>query len=377
MSQARGRVLVTGGAGFIGSHVVDRLLTRGYVVRILDALLPQVHSSFPPDYLNPEAELLVGDVRDRAMVKRALDGVDTVLHLAAAVGVGQSMYQIEHFTSVNVMGTATLLDVLVQERRPLRRIVVASSMSLYGEGLFQCPEHGPQAPAPRPAAQLAARDWSVHCPLCDAAMDARPTPESKPLIPTSIYAINKRDHEEMILVGARSLGIPALALRFFNVYGARQALSNPYTGVAAIFSSALLNGQRPLVFEDGLQSRDFVHVSDIAEACVLAAEKVEVTDEVLNVGTGTATDLLTLFDLLRREIAGASGIEPQVLGKFREGDIRSCYADISRIRARLGYQPKVALSDGVQELAAWVASQTSRSLSTQALKELETHRLVR
>jgi dTDP-L-rhamnose 4-epimerase len=377
MTQARGRVLVTGGAGFIGSHVVDRLLARGYPVRILDALLPQVHSSFPPEYLNPEAELIVGDVRDRVMVKRALDGVDTVLHLAAAVGVGQSMYQIEHFTSVNVMGTATLLEVLVQERRPLRRIVVASSMSLYGEGLFECPTHGPQAPAPRPAAQLAARDWSLHCPRCEAPMDPRPTPESKPLIPTSIYAINKRDHEEMILVGARSLGIPALALRFFNVYGARQALSNPYTGVAAIFSSALLNGQRPLVFEDGLQSRDFVHVSDIAEACVLAAEKVDVTDEVLNVGTGTATDLLTLFDLLRREIAGSPGIEPQVLGKFREGDIRSCYADISRIRARLGYEPKVALRDGVKELAAWVASQTSRSLSTQALKELEAHRLVR
>ena len=377
MTQALGRVLVTGGAGFIGSHVVDRLLARGYAVRILDALLPQVHSTFPPDYLNAEAELLVGDVRDRAMVKRALDGVETVLHLAAAVGVGQSMYQIEHFTSVNVMGTATLLDVLVDERRPLRRIVVASSMSLYGEGLFECPAHGPQAPVPRPAAQLAARDWSVHCPRCDAAMDARPTPEGKTLIPTSIYAINKRDHEEMVLVGARSLGIPALALRFFNVYGARQALSNPYTGVAAIFSSALLNGQSPLVFEDGLQSRDFVHVSDIAEACVLAAEKVDVTDEVLNVGTGAATDLLTLFDLLRHEIPGASGVEPQVLGKFREGDIRSCYADISRIRMRLGYEPKVALRDGVQELAAWVASQTSRSLSTQALKELETHRLLR
>src|SRR5262245_41158976 len=190
MTQARGRVLVTGGAGFIGSHVVDRLLARGYDVRILDALLSQVHSSFPPDYLNPEADLIVGDVRDRAMVKRALDGVDTVLHLAAAVGVGQSMYQIEHFTSVNVMGTATLLEVLVQERRPLRRIVVASSMSLYGEGLFECPTHGPQSAPPRPATQLAARDWSVHCPRCDAAMDPRPTPEDKPLIPTSIYAIN-------------------------------------------------------------------------------------------------------------------------------------------------------------------------------------------
>ncbi|HET7292430.1 MAG TPA: NAD-dependent epimerase/dehydratase family protein [Vicinamibacteria bacterium] len=377
MTQARGRVLVTGGAGFIGSHVVDRLLARGYAVRVLDALLPQVHASFPPDYLNPEAELLVGDVRDRAMVKRALEGVETLLHLAAAVGVGQSMYQIEHFTSANVMGTATLLEALVRDRPPLRRIVVASSMSLYGEGLFACPADGPQAAPPRPAEQLERRDWSVHCPRCGAAMDPRPTPETKPLIPTSIYAINKRDHEEMTLVAARSLGISAVALRFFNVYGARQALSNPYTGVAAIFSSALLNGQRPLVFEDGLQGRDFVHVSDIAEACALAAERTDVADEVLNVGTGEATDLLTLFDLLRREIAGAAGIEPQILGKFREGDIRSCYADISRIRERLGYEPRVALRDGVRELAAWVASQTSRSLSAQAYQELEAHRLVR
>src|SRR5262245_37571728 len=199
MAEERGRVLVTGGAGFIGSHVVDRLLEGGYEVRILDALLPQVHGSFPPDYLNPEAELHVGDVRDRDAVRRALEGVHTLLHLAAAVGVGQSMYQIEHFTSVNVMGTATLLQALVDSRIPLRRIVVASSMSLYGEGQFVCPACGPQAPSPRPAAQLQFRNWSVHCPRCGTPMEPAPTPETKPLVPTSIYAINKRDHEEMVL----------------------------------------------------------------------------------------------------------------------------------------------------------------------------------
>ena len=208
-------------------------------------------------------------------------------------------------------------------------------------------------------------------------MEPLPTPETKPIFPTSIYAIGKRDQEEMVLVTARTLGIPAVALRFFNVYGDRQALSNPYTGVAAIFSSALLNRRAPLIFEDGRQSRDFVHVSDIVEACRLAIEHEEVRDEIINVGTGVATDLLTLLELLKREIPGARHVEPQILGRFREGDIRSCYADISKARTRLGYEPRVRLEDGVQGLAAWVASQAAQSLSGEALRELQAHGLIR
>lgn len=369
------RVLITGGAGFIGSHLADRLLAAGYEVRALDALLPQVHPHGPPAYLDRAVELQVGDVRDAAAVDRALDGADLLVHFAAAVGVGQSMYEVGHYCAVNVQGTATLLESLVKKGRPLRRMLVASSMSIYGEGLYTCPRCGPQAPPPRPAPQLAARDWAMRCPACRAAMDPLPTPETKPLLPTSIYAINKRDQEEMVLAMGRALGIPAVALRFFNVYGARQALSNPYTGVAAIFSSALLNGQAPLVFEDGRQLRDFVHVGDVARACHLALEADGVTDEVVNVGTGAPCDLLRLLSLLQGALGGAPRA-PEIVGRFRAGDIRACTADVTRARERLGFVAEMALDDGIRELAAWVASQTSSSESARALRELDRLRLV-
>jgi dTDP-L-rhamnose 4-epimerase len=372
----RQRILVTGGAGFIGSHLVDRLLALGHPVRILDALLPQVHPNGRPGYLNGEAELRVGDVRDPDAVRSALDGVESIVHLAAAVGVGQSMYEVVHYSSVNVLGTATLLEAIVKQRLEPRRILVASSMSIYGEGQYECAGCGPQAPGPRPAKQLSERDWAMRCPRCATAMASRPTPEDKPLAPTSVYAINKRDQEEMVLTVARSLGLAAVALRFFNVYGDRQALSNPYTGVAAIFSSALLNGRRPLVFEDGLQARDFTHVSDIVEGLVLALER-DARDVAINLGTGQPTDLLELSNLLRRELPGAAAIEPDVVGRFREGDIRSCYADLTRARAILGFEPRVSLREGVRTLASWVAGQQSLDRSPEALAELRRHGLVR
>lgn len=370
---ARRTVLITGGAGFIGSHLADELLARGDNVRILDALLPQVHPDGAPGYLNPEAELQIGDVRDDAAVQRALEGVNAVVHLAATVGVGQSMYEIKHYCSVNVQGTATLLEAIVKGPHRPDRLLVASSMSIYGEGLFQCPSCGPKVPKLRPREQMESRDWSVRCPDCGEAMKEAATPETKPVLPTSVYAVNKRDQEEIVLAVARSLGIPAVALRFFNVYGDRQALSNPYTGVAAIFSGCLLNGRRPPLFEDGEQVRDFVHVSDIVCACRLAIEKDKLADQVFNIGTGQATSLLGLLDLLRREI---SDQEPEVLGSFREGDVRACYADISRARAQLGFEPRMPLEQGVRELAAWVASQSSHDRSRDALGELRRHGLV-
>ena len=378
MNTPKARVLVTGGAGFIGSHLVDRLITDGYRVRVLDALLPQVHRSGPPTYLNPAAEMRVGDVREPATVRSALEGADVVVHFAAAVGVGQSMYEPVHFCSVNVQGTAVLLEAMIKEEkiRP-QRLLVASSMSIYGEGLFACPQCGPQSPGPRPAAQLARGDWDVRCPACDRAMEPRPTPESKPVMPTSIYAVNKRDQEEMVLVVGRTLKIPTVALRFFNVYGDRQALSNPYTGIAAIFSSALLSRRPPILFEDGRQSRDFIHVSDLVDGCVKAIEAVDVADEVFNLGTGTATDLLTLLALLKREIPAAAHLEPEILGRFREGDIRSCYADVTRARERLGFEPKVTIDEGVRGLAAWVRLQTAEDRSADAMRELKAHNLVR
>ena len=368
------RVLITGGAGFIGSHLADELLSRGHRVRALDVLLPQVHPNGPPAYLNRDVELQIGDVRDEDALRRALHGVDVVVHFAAAVGVGQSMYEIAHYTSVNVQGTAALLETIVKAAERPARILVASSMSIYGEGAYLCPACGPRSPRLRPSAQLARREWSLLCPGCSGVLEPAATPEDKPLAPASVYAVNKRDQEEMVLSVARSIHLPAVALRFFNVYGQNQALSNPYTGVAAIFSSCLLNRKPPPIFEDGLQQRDFVHVSDVARACRLAIEAEGVADEVLNVGTGWPTTLLELLSLLRQELAD---IEPEVLGRFREGDVRSCYADIGRIRRVLGFEPQVPLAEGVRSLAAWVASEHSVDRSRDALGELDRYRLVK
>ena len=259
------RVLVTGGAGFIGSHLADRLLAQGHEVRALDNLDPQVHPAGErPDYLDDEVELQVGDVRDHDAVRRALDDVDAVVHFAAAVGVGQSMYEIERYTSINAIGAAVVLEEVLERRDEIEKLLVASSMSIYGEGQYGNPQTGESGLAPglRPDSQLAAREWEV---LADdgTPLEPEPTAETKPLRPTSIYAIGKRDHEEMMLAVGAAYGIPAVALRFFNVYGERQALSNPYTGAAAIFASRLLNDRAPLVFEDGNQTRDFIDVRDI------------------------------------------------------------------------------------------------------------------
>jgi len=267
------KVLVTGGAGFIGSHLVDALVQRGHVVRILDTFDPQVHGSMRSDYLNPNAEYLEGDVRDRAMLRRALRGIDVVFHEAAAVGVGQSMYEIERYVSANALGTATLLDVIVNDRAPITKLIVASSMSIYGEGQYRCAACGTVYPALRSDEQLKGRQWEMACPRCHLSATPDLTPEDKPLMPTSVYAVSKRDQEELCLSVGRSYRIPTVALRYFNVYGTRQALSNPYTGVCAIFSARIKNGNPPMIFEDGRQSRDFTHVSDIVAANLLAMSR--------------------------------------------------------------------------------------------------------
>jgi dTDP-L-rhamnose 4-epimerase len=286
------RILVTGGAGFIGSHLVDALLAAGHGVRVLDALDPQVHGGLRergewPSYLAKECEKVVGDVRDRDALRRALDGIEVLYHQASAVGVGQSMYEIERYVDANTRGTAVLLDVLANEPHTVRKLIVASSMSIYGEGAYRCPTHGAVYPQLRPESQLDARSWEMQCPLCGEAVAPLPTTEEKPLYPTSIYAITKRDQEEMCLVVGRAYGIPTVALRYFNVYGPRQALSNPYTGVAAIFSGRLLNDQPPLIYEDGQQSRDFTHVSDIVQANMLALERDEIAYGAYNVVLAT------------------------------------------------------------------------------------------
>jgi dTDP-L-rhamnose 4-epimerase len=351
------RVLITGGAGFIGSHLADRLLADGHEVRALDNLDPQVHTDGErPDYLAGEVELQVGDVRDRDAVGRALDGMDAVVHFAAAIGVGQSMYEIERYTSINAIGAAVLLEEAIERRDEIRKLLVASSMSIYGEGQYANPRTGETGLAPwlRPESQLAAREWDVLADNGDP-LEPEPTAETKPLRPTSIYAIGKRDHEEMFLAVGAAYGIPTVALRFFNVYGERQALSNPYTGVAAIFSSRLLNGRPPLVFEDGQQTRDFIDVRDIARCCVLALEQDGADGRTLNVGTGRPTSVIEVAQVIAKGLGKA--IEPEIKNEYRAGDIRHCYADTRLANELLGFRAEIPFEAGMQELLAWLEGQ--------------------
>jgi dTDP-L-rhamnose 4-epimerase len=370
-------VLVTGGAGFIGSFLVDALLERGHRVRIYDALVPQVHGPDQnvPGYLNPAAELIKGDMRDRDAVARALQGIDVIYHLAAAVGVGQSMYQIQYYTDVNTLGGAVLLDLLANTEHSVRKLVVASSMSIYGEGAYRCHEHGTVYPRLRTEAQLRARDWEMKCPHCGRDVEAVPTDEDKPLYPTSIYAVTKRDHEEMFLSTGFAYGIPTVALRFFNTYGQRQALSNPYTGVMAIFSGRLLNRQPPVIYEDGRQSRDFIHVSDIVQGLLLAMDRQEADYQVFNLGTGVPTSISQVADLLSRHLTNGQ-VEPQILNRFRAGDIRHCYADLSKARTLLGFEPRIPLEEGLANLLGWVKEQQAEDRFSQVEKELADKALV-
>ncbi len=361
------KTLVTGGAGFIGSHLVRRLLADGGQVVVLDSLEPQVHGDARPDV--PEGvELHEGNVGDAELVDRALEGVDRVVHLAAAVGVGQSMYEIAAYVRENTMATAAFLErVVAREPRP-KRLVVASSMSIYGEGEYECAEHGAVAPGLRGEEQLLAREWECRCPECGRTLEPRPTRETKPLIPTSIYAITKRDHEELCLVTGAAYGIPTVALRLFNVYGPGQALSNPYTGVAAIFASRLLNGRPPVIFEDGRQSRDFVHVSDIVEGFVRALDSERAVGTAVNLGTGRPSTV----DDIARLLADGLGVqlEPERTARYRAGDIRHCYADTASAEERLGFQARVRLEDGIGELVEWLAGQEPEDRIDVATSEL-------
>jgi dTDP-L-rhamnose 4-epimerase len=350
-------VLVTGGAGFIGSHLADRLLREGHRVRALDNLDAQVHPDGDrPAYLTDEVELVHGDVRDHDAIRVALDDVDAVVHLAAAVGVGQSMYEIERYTSINAIGAAVVLEEVLERRDAIGKLVVASSMSIYGEGQYRNPRTGESGLAPglRSEAQLEARRWDIEAED-GTPLEPEPTAESKPLRPTSIYAVNKRDHEEMFLAIGAAYGIPAVALRFFNVYGERQALSNPYTGVAAIFASRLLNDNPPLVFEDGRQTRDFIDVRDIARCCSLALTADGADGRTLNVGTGRATSVLEVAEVIARGLG--KDIESEIAHQYRAGDIRHCYADTRLANELLGFEAEIPFDAGMADLLAWLETQ--------------------
>ncbi len=361
------RILITGGAGFIGSHLADELLRAGYRVRVLDPLCPQVHgeNAQRPAYLDPDVELLRGHVEDPEIVHDSLYGVDAVFHLAAKVGVGQSMYDIHVYTATNNAGTAILLEALL--KRPVERLVVASSMSIYGEGLYRRAD-GTLVPGPmRSLEQLKAREWELQDPD-DGQLTPVATPETKEPNLASVYALSKYDQERMCLLVGRAYGIPTAALRFFNVYGPRQSLSNPYTGVLAIFASQLLSNNRPVVFEDGHQRRDFVNVRDIARACRLALESPHAADQIFNVGSGRNFTILEIAERLSRILN--KDIEPEIAARYRVGDIRHCFADISRAREVLGYQPQVSFENGLTELAEWLEGQIVESHFADARNEL-------
>ena len=363
------RMLITGGAGFIGSHLADALLRRGYEVRALDNLSAQVHGpdAGRPSYLDSEVELRIGDVADPGAVRRALRGVDGVFHFAANVGVGQSMYELSRYTTTNNLGTAVLLEALIE--RPIEKLVVASSMSVYGEGLYRDAQGKVVDTAMRDPVQLRRGIWELRDER-GQLLSPVPTPESKQPSLASVYALSKYDQERMCLMIGGAYDIPVAAMRFFNVYGPRQALSNPYTGVLAIFAARLLNGNRPLVFEDGMQRRDFVHVLDVAECCCLAYETAAASGQVFNVGSGTS---LTV-DEIARELATQlekEELTPEITRKYRVGDIRHCFADISRARRVLGYEPRVRLGQGLRALADQLEGQRAADRVGEAHRALE------
>jgi dTDP-L-rhamnose 4-epimerase len=367
------RILITGGAGFIGAHLARELLAHGYEVRALDNLAPQVHGPDArelrrrPDYLDPAVELQVGDVRDAAAVRRALAGVDAVYHLAAIVGVGQSMYQIAEYTSVNNLGTAVLLEELVKAPA-VARLLVASSMSVYGEGNYVDAAGRPVAAVERTREQLAAGDWETRGP---EGQTLTPTPTDERKIPSlaSVYALSKYDQERLCLMTMRAYGRSAVALRLFNAYGRDQALSNPYTGVLAIFASRLLNGRPPLINEDGQQQRDFVSVRDVARAFRLALEVPGADGEVFNIGSGRVYTVLEVAQLMAEMVSGGR-VEPLVTGQYRMGDIRHCFPDIGLAARVLGYRPSVTLEAGLDELCGWLRGQVAIDRVEEARAEL-------
>jgi len=361
-------VLITGGAGFIGSHVADELLAHGYHVRALDSLCSQVHGDAAgrPEYLNSDIELTVGDVENPDDVERALKGVDCVYHFAARVGVGQSMYEIRQYMQANSCGTATLLEALA--KHPIERLIVASSMSIYGEGLYQTADGKKVWNAERSIDRLRAGEWELHSDDGEE-LTPIPTPEEKTPSLASVYALSKFDQESLCLMMGAAYQLPTVALRFFNVYGPRQALSNPYTGVLAIFASRLLNNKPPMIFEDGLQRRDLVSVYDVALACRLALEAPDVSRAVLNVGSGVQYTICELAERIAK-VLGREDVHAQITNRYRHGDIRHCVADIAKAHRLIGFQPRVKLEDGLADLASWLEGRVPLDHVDQAAAEL-------
>lgn len=368
------RILVTGGAGFIGSFLVDHLINDGYNVRILDNLEDQVHFGQKPRYLNKRAQFIKGDVRNYNTFKKAIKGVNAIFHLAAAVGVAQSNYQIKKYIDTNICGMANLLDVLVNTNHQIKKVITISSMTGYGEGNYKCSRCSVVRPPLRNEKQLRKKDWSLYCPNCGKLIEPIPTDENALDFPNSIYGFSKTAQQDMTLIIGKLYKIPTVVLRGFNVYGPRQSLSNPYTGVTAIFISRLKNNQPCVVYEDGLQTRDFISVHDIVEAFSIALENDKTDYQTFNIGSGKGTTILRVAQILSK-LLGKTGLI-QVNQEFRKNDIRHCFADITKTKRLLGWQPKVRLETGLKELIEWSATEKAEDKFSQAQKELKQKSLI-
>lgn len=350
-------ILITGGAGFIGSNLSLKLIEKGCNVTVLDNLSPQIHGENSPLYnsIKDKVRFIKGTVLSYDDWKNALEGVDVVVHLAAETGTGQSMYEIEKYTDVNIKGTSIFLDILANEEHSIKKMIIASSRSIYGEGKYRCSEHGIVYPTERQDADMAHGNFGVKCPVCGCNVELLATDETSNIHPSSIYGITKQVQEQMFLVMGQSLGIPAVAFRYQNVYGAGQSLSNPYTGILSIFSTRIKNGNDITIFEDGLESRDFVYVDDIVDATILGIEKDEANGQVFNVGLGEGIDVLTVANTLVKAYNSNSKIT--LSGNYRIGDIRHNYADLTKIKETLGFEPKISFEAGIKRFTNWVNSQ--------------------
>lgn len=369
VDQKINNVLVTGGAGFIGSFLVDSLIEKGYKVKILDNLDKQVHNGKKPKYLNKRAEFLQGDVTNYSDVRKSLEGVDVVYHLAAAVGVAQSNYEVRKFMKVNVLGTANIFDALANNKHTVKKVIVPSSNTGLGEGSYICKRCGVVRPSVRVRVNVLVDNWDPLCPSCSGNIIPIGISEEEMEFPNSIYAISKKTQQEMGLLFGRLYNIPTIVLRFFNVYGPRQSLSNPYTGVAAIFISRLKNNKPILIYEDGLQSRDFINVRDVVSALILAMESDTANYQLINIGSGKSTAILTVAKTLQTLI-GKKGLI-SVSNNFRKGDIRHCVADIKKAKKLLKWSPKISLKEGLKELIEWSLDEDASDEFNHAHKQLE------
>lgn len=369
------KILITGGAGFIGSNLTNALIKKGYKIKILDNMSPQIHGK---NYKNSQlykdiegkVEFILGDVQNKEIWKKALKDVDAVVHLAAETGTGQSMYEIERYTDVNIKGTSLLLDILTNENHKIKKIVIASSRAIYGEGKYICKEHNEVYPLERENEDLLKKDFNVKCPICNRNVDLIGTTEDSKIHPTSIYGFTKQAQEEMCMIVGKSLGIPVVAFRYQNVYGPGQSLKNPYTGILSIFSTRIKNGNDINIFEDGLESRDFVYIDDVVEATILGLEKDEANYQSFNVGTGKAIDVLTVANTLKEKYN--SNVNVEISGNYRLGDIRHNFADISKLRKLLGFKPKYDFLNGISNFINWVNEQEIESDNYEkSLKEMK------